>query len=245
MYFSTLPMVTAPWPANSITQLPSHKRSCGANPPAYFGHGRCQAGHFIGFAQPPLRRQPQPIGDMVAQGTMHRTIRHTALRTARALLGGRFGCITVCYLRKILRAQFGRPLVREGLRGGNEFQHWVIGHQANLRLPERLMGPPPHCHAKSCIKVSYTDLSLNISKDPSAPRNEITKKSNISDLFLGQPDQSRHPRANPVPSKWPKSIARHHRHESFHHDQRHDKRHQRSRCDQPHIVDGQFMARTV
>ena len=37
MNFSTLPMVTAPWPENSITQLPSHKRSCGQMRPQISG----------------------------------------------------------------------------------------------------------------------------------------------------------------------------------------------------------------
>ena len=37
IYFSTLPIVTAPWPENSMTQLPSHRRSCGQMRPQISG----------------------------------------------------------------------------------------------------------------------------------------------------------------------------------------------------------------
>jgi beta-glucosidase len=37
MNFSTEPMVTAPWPENSMTQLPSHRRSCGQMRPQISG----------------------------------------------------------------------------------------------------------------------------------------------------------------------------------------------------------------
>src|SRR3546814_16768254 len=37
IYFSTLPIVTAPWPENSIKQLPSHRRSCGQMRPQISG----------------------------------------------------------------------------------------------------------------------------------------------------------------------------------------------------------------
>ncbi len=37
MYFSTAPMVTVPWPDCSITQLPSHSRSCGQMRPQISG----------------------------------------------------------------------------------------------------------------------------------------------------------------------------------------------------------------
>jgi hypothetical protein len=37
MYFSTEPMVTVPWPDCSITQLPSHSRSCGQMRPQISG----------------------------------------------------------------------------------------------------------------------------------------------------------------------------------------------------------------
>ena len=37
MYFSTEPMVTVPWPACSMTQLPSHSRSCGQMRPQISG----------------------------------------------------------------------------------------------------------------------------------------------------------------------------------------------------------------
>ncbi len=37
MNFSTDPIVTAPWPENSITQLPSHSRSCGQMRPQISG----------------------------------------------------------------------------------------------------------------------------------------------------------------------------------------------------------------
>ena len=37
MYFSTAPMVTAPWPDCSMTQLPSHSRSCGQIRPQISG----------------------------------------------------------------------------------------------------------------------------------------------------------------------------------------------------------------
>ncbi|EKD60883.1 MAG: hypothetical protein ACD_54C00504G0001 [uncultured bacterium] len=36
-YFSTEPMVTVPWPDCSITQLPSHRRSCGQMRPQISG----------------------------------------------------------------------------------------------------------------------------------------------------------------------------------------------------------------
>ena len=37
MYFSTAPMVTVPWPACSMTQLPSQSRSCGQIRPQISG----------------------------------------------------------------------------------------------------------------------------------------------------------------------------------------------------------------
>ena len=37
MYFSMAPMVTVPWPDCSMTQLPSHKRSCGQMRPQISG----------------------------------------------------------------------------------------------------------------------------------------------------------------------------------------------------------------
>ena len=37
MYFSTAPMVTLPWPDCSITQPPSHRRSCGQMRPQTSG----------------------------------------------------------------------------------------------------------------------------------------------------------------------------------------------------------------
>ncbi len=37
MYFSTAPMVTVPWPDCSMTQLPSHSRSCGQMRPQISG----------------------------------------------------------------------------------------------------------------------------------------------------------------------------------------------------------------
>ena len=37
MYFSTAPIVTVPWPACSMTQLPSHSRSCGQIRPQISG----------------------------------------------------------------------------------------------------------------------------------------------------------------------------------------------------------------
>ena len=36
-YFSTEPMVTVPWPDCSMTQLPSHSRSCGQMRPQISG----------------------------------------------------------------------------------------------------------------------------------------------------------------------------------------------------------------
>ena len=37
MYFSMAPMVTVPWPDCSMTQLPSHRRSCGQMRPQISG----------------------------------------------------------------------------------------------------------------------------------------------------------------------------------------------------------------
>jgi hypothetical protein len=55
MNFSTDPIVTAPWPENSMTQLPSHSRSCGQMRPQISGMVEV-AFELIGFAQPAFGR---------------------------------------------------------------------------------------------------------------------------------------------------------------------------------------------
>ena len=50
-----------------------------------FGHRRSGVAQLIRLAQPPLGGQPQPVGNVVVQRTMHRAIGYAALRTARRL----------------------------------------------------------------------------------------------------------------------------------------------------------------
>ncbi len=111
MNFSTEPMVTAPWPENSITQLPSHRRSCGQMRPQISGMVEVRVRQFIGFAQPALGGQPQPVGDVVVQRAMHRAIGHAALRAARGLVLGAIHLERVRNLAEVLRALGDRALV--------------------------------------------------------------------------------------------------------------------------------------
>ena len=50
-----------------------------ANAATDFGHRRGRVRQLIGLAQPPLRRQPQPVGDVVVQRAVHRAIGDAAL----------------------------------------------------------------------------------------------------------------------------------------------------------------------
>ena len=106
-----------------------------------FRHGRGQVRHFIGFAQTPLGGQAEPVGDMIVQRAVDRTIRHAALRAA----GGLFRClvrrIAVGDFLKILCAQIRVALFRVGLALLDKFQHFQF-----LRA---------FCHARYSFSVIY------------------------------------------------------------------------------------------
>src|SRR3546814_6542409 len=63
----------------------------GTDPPADLGEIVGRLGQLVGLAQPPLRSQQQPVGDVVVQRAVHLTERHAALRAAAGLLGSRLG----------------------------------------------------------------------------------------------------------------------------------------------------------
>ena len=81
-------MVTVPWPDCSMTQLPSHSRSCGQMRPQISGMVEVALRQLIGLPQPPLGGQPQPVGDVVVQRAMGLAVGHAALRAAARLLLG-------------------------------------------------------------------------------------------------------------------------------------------------------------
>src|SRR3546814_320307 len=83
-----------------------------ADAAADLGHCRGGVRQLIGFAQPPLGGQPQPVGDMVVERAMHRAIGHAALRAARRLYVGVGRGIAFRNLAKVARAVFGGALVR-------------------------------------------------------------------------------------------------------------------------------------
>ncbi len=75
MYFSTLPIVTAPWPENSITQLPSHRRSCGQMRPQISGIVEVAFEELIGFAQAAFGGRRSQSGNMVVERAVRRAMR--------------------------------------------------------------------------------------------------------------------------------------------------------------------------
>ena len=69
----------------SMTQLPSHSRSCGQMRPQISGMVLVAAAELVGLLQPALGGQPQPVGDVVVQRAMDLAERHAALAAAARL----------------------------------------------------------------------------------------------------------------------------------------------------------------
>src|SRR5665213_1616701 len=59
----------------------------GTDAAAHLGHGAGGLGQLIGLADTPFGGHPQPVGDVVVQGTMGLAEGHAALRAPRRLLG--------------------------------------------------------------------------------------------------------------------------------------------------------------
>ena len=110
MYFSTAPMVTVPWPDCSMTQLPSHSRSCGQMRPQISGMLLVAERQLVGLLEPPLGGQLQPVGDVVLQRAMDLAERHAALRAARGLRRRTRGAELGIDLAEVARAQDGLAL---------------------------------------------------------------------------------------------------------------------------------------
>ena len=127
MNFSTEPMVTVPKPDFSMTQLPSHSRSCGQMRPQISGKLLVAGGELVGLLEPALGGELQPVGDVVVQRAMDLTERHAALRAARRLLGRLLARVVGVDLVEVAPPLGRRPLVRHGLRRSDELQH-PFGH---------------------------------------------------------------------------------------------------------------------
>ncbi len=97
---------------------------------ANLGHGRGGVRQLISLAQAPLRRQPQPVGDVIVERAVHRAIGHAALRTARRLRLPRGIGIAISDFAEISRAQLRVALGRIGLRCTHKFQHWFLRHRS-------------------------------------------------------------------------------------------------------------------
>ena len=81
---STAPIVTLSNPF-SMTQLPSHNRSCGQIRPQISGKVLVALADLIRLLQPVLRRQLQPVRDVVRQRAMDLAERHAALAAPAGL----------------------------------------------------------------------------------------------------------------------------------------------------------------
>ena len=101
-----------------------------ADPPADFREGVGRLRNLIGFLQPPLGRQAQPVGDVVVQRAVRLAIGHAALAATPRLLGRLFGGIFAVDFVEILRPQVRRPLLGRLLGNGHELKHAVLCHEA-------------------------------------------------------------------------------------------------------------------
>src|SRR3546814_3285222 len=131
-------------------------------------------GQLVGLAQPPLRSQQQPVGDVVVQRAVHLTERHAALRAAAGLLGSRLGIELVVNLAEVLATQLGAALVRHRALELDELQH-PAGHRLtpNSRptAPVRpawsrrlLLSPKSEEHTsaiQSLMRLSYAGFCMD------------------------------------------------------------------------------------
>ena len=83
------------------------------------GRGR----HFIGFFQPAICRQHQPVRDIIMQRAMHLTERHTTLRTTAGLLLGLIADELALYFMPVLAAGLSLALRWHFTVNLDEFQH--------------------------------------------------------------------------------------------------------------------------
>ena len=93
----------------------------GADAPANLGEGvgrRCQG---VGLFKAVIGGQHEPIGNVVAQGTMDLTVGDAALGTARRLIGGPFGLKILVDFREIPAPVDGIALLRRLAVEGYEF----------------------------------------------------------------------------------------------------------------------------
>ena len=126
MYFSTAPMVTLSKPF-SMTQLPSHSRSCGQMRPQISGKVLVAEADLVGLLQPALGGQLQPVRDVVVQRAMHLAERHAALRAAAGLLGRLLAGELAIDLVEVVGAFRSVPAFGQLLLKADELQH-TLGH---------------------------------------------------------------------------------------------------------------------
>jgi hypothetical protein len=125
MYFSTAPMVTLSNPF-SMTQLPSHRRSCGQMRPQI--SGRCWwRSDLVGLLQPPFRGELQPVGDVLRERAMHLAEGHAALAAPAGLLGGGGRFELAVDLAEVFAPFADAALLRLRLREADELEH-AVGH---------------------------------------------------------------------------------------------------------------------
>ena len=133
-----------------------------ADAAADFREGVGGLAYLVGFLQPPLGGQLQPVGDVVVQGAMRLAIGHAALAAAAGLLGRLAIRVLPVNLVEILRARGCVTFLGHLFAQGDEFQHLLRGH-----------GPPPNEFFRErldtvgqiAIKVSMVYLFAGFSAD--------------------------------------------------------------------------------
>ena len=126
MWRSTAPMVTLSNPF-SMTQLPSHRRSCGQMRPQISGKVVGGGTDLVRLLQPPFGRQLQPVRDVVGQRAMDRAERNAALAAPAGLRTGGGRVEAAVDLVEIQAALRHGTLLRRLLRQADELQH-AVGH---------------------------------------------------------------------------------------------------------------------
>ena len=116
---------------------------------------------LVGFFQPPLGRQHQPVGDVVRDRAVNLTEGHPALGAAGGLVGRRLGAEVVVDLAPVAAAQRRRALLRMLLLKRHELEHvcahvlspWRLAVGAGLprtlrlRLRPTIAASRQACHA--------------------------------------------------------------------------------------------------
>ena len=122
MYFSTEPIVTESKPF-SITQLPSHSRSLGANAATDLGQVVRGRGDLIGLFDPAFGDELQPIRNVVRDRAMDLAEGDPTLGAAAGLFGRAVRIVFPKDFLEVLASGIDVPLIGGPLAELEEFQH--------------------------------------------------------------------------------------------------------------------------